>query len=243
MPSKLIIDTETWLFRAAAASEYEIEFQPDKWTYLTDISNAKDVFDQEMNRIQAICPDHTIVQVMGDRNNFRYAVYSEYKSNRRLLRRPAGYSALRQWVRDTWPTTELSNVEADDGCGVIYEEGDVIASRDKDLRTIPGLHLVGDGVIDVSVYEADVSFYMQVLTGDATDGYPGIKGCGPKAAAKILAGCMDEESMWQAVVKAYGKAGHSLEFALQMARCARILRAGEYDLDKERPIMWQPPVG
>lgn len=238
---KLIVDTETWLFRAAAASEYEAEFSPDKWTYLTDISNAKDVFCQEMERIQAIAPDHLMMQVLGDSANFRYAVYTEYKSNRRKLRKPAGYSALRDWVKAQWPTSQLPGVEADDTCGILYEEGDIIASRDKDLRTIPGLHLVADGVVDVGLPEANHAFYRQALTGDSTDGYPGLKGVGPVAAGKILASCNSEEEQWQAVVAAYLKAGQTMEFALQMARCARILRAGEYDHDKQRPVMWMPP--
>lgn len=238
---KLIVDTETWLFRAAAASEYEAEFSPDKWTYLTDISNAKAVFCQEMERIQGIAPDHSMVQTLGSSTNFRYGVFPSYKSNRRLLRKPAGYSALREWVTETWPTTQLNGVEADDTCGILYEEGDVIASRDKDLRTIPGVHLTSDGLVDVSRWEADRRFYCQALTGDSTDGYPGLKGVGPVAAGKILADCTTEEELWQAVVAAYAKAGQTLDYTLQMARCARILRAGEYDYDKERPVMWNPP--
>lgn len=238
---KLIVDTEGWLYRAAAANEFEVEFETDKWTYQTDISAAKVAFSQEMERIQAVAPDHSMVQVLGDRSNFRYAVYRDYKSNRLKYRRPAGYSALRDWVVESWPTTQLKNVEADDGCGVIYEEGDIIASKDKDLRTIPGVHLVGDQIIDVGKFEADLTFYMQVLTGDQADGYPGLKGCGPKSAAKVLAGCLDESAMWIAVATAYMKAGHDIDFAVQMARCARILRAGEYDHENERPILWSPP--
>jgi DNA polymerase-1 len=239
---KLIIDTETWLFRAAAASEYEAEFSTDKWTYLTDISNAKDVFHQEMDRLQAIAPDHTIMQVLGDSTNFRYGVYPQYKYNRRKLRKPAGYSVLRDWVAELWPTNQLVNVEADDACGIFYEQGDIIASRDKDLRTIPGVHLTSDGIIEISQWEADHRFYCQALTGDSTDGYPGLKGVGPVAAAKLLAGCRNEHQLWQAVWDAYAKAGQTLDYTLAMARCARILRAGEYDFDMQRPCLWQPPT-
>ena len=42
-------------------------------------------------------------------------------------------------------------------------------------------------------------------------------------------------------MEAYEKKHLSREYALQMARCARILRVGEYDLDNERPLLWQPP--
>lgn len=240
---KLIVDAETWLYRAASAAESEAEFQPDKWFYQCDLSKAKDSFDAEMSRIQSICPDHTMVMVLGGATNFRYAVYTDYKSNRRKLRKPAGYSKLREWVAETWPTTQLEGVEADDACGIIYQDGDVICSRDKDLMTLPGVHLVQEEqLIDVSEAEADFKFFTQALTGDSTDGYPGLKGVGPVSATKILSGCTSAIEMWNAVLKAYTAKGHAIDFALAMARCARILRAGEYDFDLERPVLWNPPV-
>ena len=42
------------------------------------------------------------------------------------------------------------------------------------------------------------------------------------------------------VKEKYGDADYS-KVALQMARCARILRSGEYDFDNERPVLWQRP--
>lgn len=242
-PMRLIVDAETWLYRAAASAETEAEFQPDKWFYQCDISKAKDSFDAEMSRIQSTCPDHATVMVLGGATNFRYAVYTGYKSNRLKQRRPAGYSKLREWVEECWPTTRLEGVEADDACGIIYQEGDVICSRDKDLMTLPGVHMVNqDQLIDVSEYEADLKFFTQTLTGDATDGYPGLKGVGPVAATKILAGCKTVKEMWSAVLDAYMAKGHGIDYALSMARCARILRAGEYDFDLERPVLWSPPA-
>jgi DNA polymerase-1 len=111
------------------------------------------------------------------------------------------------------------------------------------MLTVPGLHLKGDGILDVSPHEADFNFYSQVLTGDATDGYPGCKGVGAVGARKLLAGCSSPQEMWLEVIKAYAKAGHTVEYAVQMARCARILRPGEYDHDKQTPVLWCPPAG
>jgi hypothetical protein len=31
-------------------------------------------------------------------------------------------------------------------------------------------------------------------------------------------------------------------YAITQARCARILRAGEYDLTAGAPLLWEPPV-
>ena len=240
---KLIVDAETWLYKAAAGAEYEAEFAPDKWTYICDHSDAKDAFTREMDLLQGACPDHSMMMVLGGSTNFRYAVFTGYKSGRRKLRRPAGYSALQDWVAATWPTTRLENVEADDTCGIIYEVGDVIASRDKDLMTLPGVHLVdGERLMDVTRDQADFNFFCQALTGDSTDGYPGLKGCGPVGAAKILSGAVDAQDMWRRVLEAYTKKGHDYEYALRMARCARILRAGEYDYENSRALLWNPPV-
>ena len=45
---------------------------------------------------------------------------------------------------------------------IIYQDGDVICSRDKDLMTLPGVHLVQEEqLIDVSEAEADFKFFTQ----------------------------------------------------------------------------------
>jgi DNA polymerase-1 len=239
---RILIDADYYLFRAATAAEYEVELTPDCWTYLCRITDAKDSFEAEVDRFQAIAPDHSPVLILGHSSNFRYAIYPDYKSNRRKYRRPAGLAAFRDWAAKNWPSLTLANVEGDDVLGVMAETGDIIVSRDKDLRTIPGLHLEGAGIIDVSLWEADFNFYRQILTGDATDGYPGCKGIGPIKAAQLLAECTTRLEMWQAVLKAYAKAGLEIDFAIQMARCARILRPGEYDHNKQTPILWNPPT-
>lgn len=238
---RLLIDADYYLYRAATSSEYEAELSPDCWTYLSRIDEAKATFAEEMERFQDICPDHSLVIIYGDSTNYRYSVYPFYKSNRRKYRRPAGYQALRDWAFSCYPSLTLTNVEGDDVLGIMAEPGDVIVAKDKDLRTIPGAHFDGEGVIDVTLAEANYNFYSQVLTGDSTDGYPGVKGIGKVAASKLLAGCNTEQEMWQAVLAAYLKAGHGMGFALQMARCARILRPGEYDHEKLQPILWNPP--
>ena len=65
----------------------------------------------------------------------------------------------------------------------------IIASIDKDFGTIPGSHFNWSkdiGVTSVDEKEADYNFYLQVLTGDATDGYAGCPGIGPKRAERLL---------------------------------------------------------
>lgn len=202
---KAIIDAEFYLFRSAASNEYEIEFQQESWTYLCDHGQAKKQFSGEIERIESTAANMSIVLVFGDRNNFRYAVFPEYKCNRRKYRRPAGYRALVEWAKSTWDSVSLANVEGDDVIGIIHEEGDLIVSRDKDLLTIPGVHLKEDSIKLVTQEMADYNFFMQALTGDQTDGYPGCPGIGPVAAAKVLNGASSALEMWQRVVAAYEK--------------------------------------
>lgn len=238
---KLLIDADYYLYRAASAHEYEFEIQEDFWTYLCRIDHAKASFTEDIEYLSGKCPDHEVVICFGDKTNFRYTVYPQYKSNRRKYRRPAGYKALREWAEAAWGAVVMANVEGDDVLALTAEPGDVIAAVDKDLKTVPGLHLQGEEIEEVSLEQANKAFYMQILTGDTCDGYPGCPKYGPVAAGKALTGCETEEEMWDEVLNAYIKAGHNYRFALQMARCARILRPGEYDYERNQPVLWQPP--
>jgi DNA polymerase I len=244
---KALIDAEYYLYRAAAGSEMEVEWGTDDWTYLCRHGEAQASFQDTIGEFRDTLPDHQPVLVFGDRVSFRYGVWPQYKGNRKKYRRPAGYRHLIEWVSKAapargWEVAKLADVEGDDVLGILYEEGDVIVSVDKDLLTVPGLHLRDGEVIEVGKVEADRNFFAQVLTGDASDNYPGCPGYGPVTAQKALASCTAELEMWGEVVKAFEKKGYGVPYALAQARCARILRAGEYDLAAGAPLLWSPPV-
>lgn len=244
---KALIDAEVYLYRAASACEFEAEWDADDWTYLCRHGEARAAFQDSIGEIRDTLPDHQPVLVFGDRASFRYGVWPQYKANRKKYRKPAGYRELIAWVEKVapargWQVARLPDIEGDDVLGVLYEEGDVIASIDKDLLTIPGLHLRDGEVREVPRLEADRTFYAQVLTGDATDNYPGCPGYGPVTAQKALADCAAEVEMWSVVLSAYQKKGLGEPYAITQARCARILRAGEYDIKAGTPLLWSPPV-
>jgi len=80
------------------------------------------------------------------------------------------------------------------------------------------------------------------LTGDATDGYPGCPGVGPKKATAILGSCAPSLAcMWAGVRQAYESKGLIEEDAVEQARMARILRAEDWDFQKKAPRLWCPP--
>jgi len=244
---KVLIDTEVYLYRAAAACEMEAEWDTDDWTYLCRHGDAQAQFQDVISEFRDTLPDHQPVLVFSDRVSFRYGVWPQYKANRKKYRKPAGYRQLQEWVSKVapargWEVVRLPDIEGDDVLGVLYEEGDVIVSIDKDMLTIPGLHLRDGEVLEVSRLEADRNFYTQVLVGDASDNYPGCPGVGAVGAEKLLADCSAELQMWQAVLQAYAKKQLPEAYAVTQARCARILRAGEYDLAAQAPLLWNPPV-
>jgi 5'-3' exonuclease len=138
----------------------------------------------------------------------------------------------------------------------------IIVSIDKDFKTIPGLfYNLNDGksgeVQKISEEDADHNFMVQTLTGDSTDNYPGCQGIGPKRAKAILDEAIHDAFsdtspdeycaanalpiLWRAVLKAFDAKGFGAEFALTQARCARILRASDYDFANKKPNLWSPP--
>lgn len=244
---KALIDAEVYLFRAAAACEMEAEWAPDDWTYICRHGDAQALFQDSiaeiLDNLQGLQP----VLVFSAGVSFRYGVWPKYKANRKKYRKPAGYRQLKEWVAQAapsrgWQVVELPDVEGDDVLGILYEQGDVIASVDKDMLTLPGYHLRNGQIIEVSEYDADLAFYSQALVGDTSDNYPGCPGFGPVTAERALAGCMTERDMWAAVVAAFGKKGLDQRYAITQARCARILRPGEYDLSTHTVRLWEPPV-
>lgn len=244
---KALIDAEYYLYRAAAACEYEAEWAPDDWTYLCRHGDAKAQFQDAIGEVRDTLPDHSIVLVYGQSWSFRYGIWPGYKANRKKYRKPAGYFELQKWAwrgaaARGWGVETLPDVEGDDVLGILCEDGDVIVSVDKDMLTIPGLHLRDGEVVEVSRLEADRNFYAQVLTGDAADNYPGCPGVGAVGADKLLAGCTTEVQMWRAVLEAYEKKGFEEPYVIAQARCARILRAGEFDREACTPLLWSPPV-
>lgn len=251
---KLLIDTELYLFTAASGCEIEIEWDHDDWTYLCRHGDVKASLQDSIAAIRELFPDGQPVLAFGDRASFRYGIWPSYKANRKAYRKPAGYRELVAWVEAVaptrgWEVARLPDVEADDVMGILCEPGDVICSWDKDMLTIPGIHYRREEVIEVDRAAADRAFYMQVLTGDAADNYPGCPGYGPVTAEKLVSKWSSEIDLWREVVNAYvlkapgcGNREDAERYALQQARCARILRTGEYDRETNTPRLWNPPV-
>jgi len=238
------IDTDILLYRAAIAAETEIEWGDDIWSLFTDLKDAKQAFQFQLDKITDTLGVKDYVCCLSDHgNNFRKVVDPSYKSNRRGTRKPVGYVALCDWVEQNFQTFRRPKIEADDCMGLLATKSDnvgqcIIVSDDKDMKTVPGklYRPTSDERLDISPADADRFFLTQCLTGDSTDGYSGVPGIGPKKAEQILG----TRPHWGAVEQAYIKAGMTRDDAIRQARLARILRWDDWDEIKKEVRLWEP---
>ena len=240
---KLFIDADLYLYRAASAAEEETDWGNDIWSLSTDLKTAKEIFNNQVKTFQERLNVDQVYMCLSSKENFRKTIYAPYKAGRKKQRKPVGHKALVDWCRNEYNTISQHALEADDVMGILATDPEasgkrIIVSDDKDMKTIPGqLYRPGDDeLLDIDIKEANEHFYLQSLTGDTTDGYPGLVGVGPVKAKKILG----ERPDWMLVRNAYLKAGHTLEEALAQARCARICRHSDYDFTNDKVIPWSP---
>jgi len=149
----------------------------------------------------------------GDCFRSKLATLAVYKGNRKDAPRPVHYADIRKYLVDHYDTRIVNELEADDALA-LCQDGmrTVIASIDKDLLQVPGLHYnwVKDERVLITPEVAQKKLYMQVLTGDATDNIPGIRGIGPAKARALIDKCTTEEEMltvcyneWEKYLKEY----------------------------------------
>ena len=240
-----LLDTDLILMRAATSSETEIDWGEDNvWSLYMDMEDAKASVRQQIDTIcKAVETDNFICCLTDPNANFRKVVDPEYKSNRRKNRKPVGYKALFEWVKDEYPSAMRPQLEADDVMSIIqtapHNKGQtIIVSSDKDMKTVPGsLYDPGkDEFHDISEASAFEFFLTQVLAGDPVDNIRGIPGIGPVKAKAILG----SRPSWGAVEQAYIKAGMTREDAIKQARLVRILHHSDWDEKKETVRLWQP---
>nr|WP_246484210.1 hypothetical protein [Marivibrio halodurans] len=178
--------------------------------------------------------------------NFRKEIFPEYKANRKGMKRPEHLTAVKDHLSTQHKSLSIPRLEADDVIGIYATSGHfhkpVIVSTDKDLLSVPARHFNPDKKQKrrTNRFMADYVWMTQTLTGDVTDNYKGAKGVGEKRAERLLEPCSTLADMWEAVLGAFVDAGQSEEDAILNAQVARILRAENYDQDKETIHLWHP---
>lgn len=241
-PKTLLIDGDIVAYRVAAGVQTAQEWAEDRWTVTADLREAKQLFENQVTHWLEETGAKKSILTFSERKTFRHLLAPSYKSNRRGKAKPIILGALISWAIKAHKGIRMKGLEADDIMGILSAPSAVIVSADKDLRTVPGLHLNLETLVieEVTEDEANRTLFMQALTGDAVDGYQGIKGVGPKTAEKLLGDAATEPELWAKVCLAYKKKGLSITDALLTLRLARILRPGEYDKKTHKPHLWCP---
>ena len=255
-----LIDADGILYAAALKGETTCDGEQ---LQLLDADHVyRDCLDRIEKLVDAVDADDAFI-ILSDRRNFRYAIFPEYKSNRKDGPRPLMLDELRRMINEEAPYKVwlIEGLEADDVCGIaagtLMKAGreTVICSPDKDLLQIPGkvygprLNTPTAGklkVVDVTEEEGDDFHMKQTLMGDAVDGYKGCPGIGPVKARKLLAQWkadgLTPAQRWEEIVKLYEASGLTASEALVQARVSRILRVSDWDPTKKEPILWKPPL-
>jgi hypothetical protein len=166
-------------------------------------------------------------------SNFRHSVATilPYKGNRSSASRPFHYDNIRQFLVDVYDARMTVNMEADDGIGLAHDpEDDVIATVDKDLNCIPGMHYNWDkgSCFYVTETEANRNFFKQMLIGDlSTDNILGLYGVGESSIlVKQLLEMEDPEMMRGHVFLQYQKrfGNYAEKFFIENAKLLWILQ-------------------
>ena len=251
-----LVDADILVYQVSTAVDKGIHWGDDLWTLHSEMREAIADIQGKIEEIEKdLKVDEMIFTLTTTERNFRKDVYPKYKENRKSVRKPLVWKPLRAWLAEVYTVYERPHLEGDDCLGILatmdkpgYER--ILVSIDKDFKTVPCTYynLTHKTTMVIKEYEANYWHMFQTLTGDTTDGYPGCPGVGPKTAERLLAPYRDDEAVtfdgkgaWEMVVDQYAKKGLGHMVALQMARCARILRSSDYDFTNKKPILWEPP--
>lgn len=238
----LLIDGDIILYKAASVAEQEMRWDDDTWTLQTNMAEAKAEADRHITSITKALKSKNIKVFFSPSHTFRHEMWPAYKANRKDKRKPLGMRELKEWMMAEYDSELYPNIEADDAIGIWATEDPenrVAVSIDKDFATLPiTLYNPDKDILRViPEEEADHFHLVQSLMGDTTDGFSGLKGCGPMTAKKLLE---KNGATWSTVVDAYKAKGLTEDDALMTARLARILQHGDYDFATHKVTLWNP---
>ena len=244
----LLIDTDIVAYKCASVNQTDYDWGDG---VTSRVVNRDKAFDQALTVIEDLLTelkaDKAIV-CLTDKDNFRHGVLPSYKGNRKGVEKPELLQEIKDYLAANYESYTRPTLEADDVMGILSTHPKlilgkkIIVSEDKDMKTIPGW--LYNPRKDKKPYRvtkeaADRYHLYQTLIGDATDGYKGCPGIGPKKGEAVLDGAEPHE-WWDAVVETYESKGLTEEDALVQARVARILRAVDYDFKNKEVILWEP---
>ena len=196
-----------------------------------------------------------IIVALSHKKNFRKEVYPAYKANRKGQDKPDSLGRVFETIEESYNCLTYPKLEADDILGIYASRGHAISvSIDKDLKGVEGWLFNPDKDEEpryISEEEAEKWFCIQWMSGDSTDGIPGMWRVGQKTAEKLL-DSWEYADWYENILEMYEeekykpkKSADRLDnIAISMGQCVRILQDNNYDEDKkEITTMWDPKVG
>jgi len=206
-PHILLIDGMALLFRSFFATSAMGHYFPNAAG--TPTNGVQGFARHTMTATSLFKPSHLAVCWDMSAHTFRNDLFDGYKANRpepapELVPQFDMARSVSELIG--WKNYGILGMEADDLIGSMVTTWDgkadiTIVTGDKDLLQLlrPGVRIAfmkkGYNVYDIYTYERFVEEYgispqqfidTKAFTGDASDGYPGVKGIGPKTALKLI---------------------------------------------------------
>lgn len=233
MTRTALIDADIVAYRVAAKADYEGD-------------DEQDAVDRTINMVrqwtQGAQAD-SIICCLSPTMSFRHGLWVHYKAHRKDKPRPTWLESCRKAIRDTFPVApHHETLEADDVIGILMTNGrvpnPVCVTIDKDLKQVPGEHWdpIKEVAATVSDEQAEETFLYQWVAGDSSDGYPGIPKFGPVKAQPLV----EADDPYGAIIAKYIERGLTYDYALTMARLAKIITAPLWDAKNHEVILWTP---
>lgn len=261
-----LIDADVVVYRAIAVMSAEVDWDGGGEAPLLNFPGACQVADELIETWVKMSKQKKFMLIFTDRTHshasFRHLVHPHYKANRGG-EKPAMHDMMHNYLFDKYPAYFMKDLEGDDMMGIMATDDSkyVMVSIDKDMLTLPA-KLVNPmdpdpKVRKISLREANYNWMYQTIVGDQVDNFKGAPGAGPKAAEAALAGITAFGKLWNAAMEVFvtqsakpsqcekfvtwdgERAWGFTEFLLN-ARCARILRHGDYDKKSHRVKLWHP---
>lgn len=210
------------------------------------LDEAKDKFNSILNENLESTFASDYCMAFGGPNNFRVDLHPGYKGHRKKNTKAEWFDDLKLWASKLPGSHLCDGYEADDQVRVWALEADssgvnrCVITIDKDLDCIPGSHWNPRKreFYGVDKDWADWFYWKQILMGDSVDSIPGIQGCGPKKAEKLLLGTENHKERRDAVCRAYHDAygEHGYEHMIWNGRMIHIWRHMEdhFKVSKEK---------
>lgn len=256
-PHILLVDGMALLFRSFFATSAMGHYFPNEAGVPT---NAVQGFARHtMTALSIFKPTHMAVCWDMGAHTFRNDLYDGYKANRP---EPAPELVPQFDMARTvseligWKNYGVAGLEADDLIGSFVqswqEKADItIVSGDKDLLQLlrPGVQIAftkkGYNIYDIYSDTRFIEEYgitppqfidKKAFTGDASDGYPGVKGIGPKGALKLIKAYGSVEGVIDALHELTPGVRKKIEEDLDMLHLSKKLAAIHCDLEMNESI-------